>query len=92
MSSEGPNAVNRALVMQNVIKAALVALVIALAAPVAAQDFEVGFGNVETQFVLGNKYGEGRGVTLDHAKAVRWSRMAADQGHAETQIKLGDLP
>jgi len=34
-------------------------------------------------------YGTGQGIPMDHAEAVRWYRLAADQGHAEAQRYLG---
>ena len=34
-------------------------------------------------------YGKGRGVEQDHAEAVHWFRMAADQGDAQAQLNLG---
>ena len=34
-------------------------------------------------------YESGRGVREDHAEAVRWYRLAADQGHANAQYVLG---
>ena len=38
---------------------------------------------------LGAMYAVGTGVTQDHAEAVRWYRLAADQGHANGQYNLG---
>ncbi len=60
--------------MRNVIKAAIVALVFAFAAPVAAQDFEAGH----------EAYWRG-----DYAAALREFRPLAEQGHAEAQFNLG---
>ena len=34
-------------------------------------------------------YANGRGVPQDDAEAVRWSRLAADQGYAAAQYNLG---
>ena len=34
-------------------------------------------------------YRDGRGVAQDDAEAVRWTRLAADQGDAESQYNLG---
>ena len=34
-------------------------------------------------------YGEGLGVPQDYAEAVRWYRMAAEQGHTGAQSNLG---
>ena len=60
--------------MRNVIKAAFIALVLALTAPVAAQDFDAGWKAYE------------RG---DYAAALREFRPLAEQGHAEAQAMLG---
>ena len=46
-------------------------------------------GEAAAQFNLGVMYGEGQGVTRDHAEAVRWYRKAADQGDADAQFNLG---
>ncbi len=42
-------------------------------------------GDVNAQFNLGVRYGDGRGVSQDDAEEVRWYRLAADQGHAGAQ-------
>ena len=34
-------------------------------------------------------YANGEGVPEDHAEAVRWFRLAAEQGDAEAQYNLG---
>ena len=34
-------------------------------------------------------YARGRGVPKDHAEALKWFRMAAEQGHAKAQFNLG---
>jgi TPR repeat protein len=34
-------------------------------------------------------YGDGEGVRQDHTKAMKWYRLAADQGHAGAQYNLG---
>ena len=39
-------------------------------------------GIAEAQYNLGIMYDNGYGVTQDHAEAVRWYRMAAEQGNA----------
>ena len=62
--------------MRNVIKAAVVALALALAAPVAAQDFEAGH----------EAYWRG-----DYAAALREWRPLAEQGHARAQNNLGRM-
>ncbi len=43
----------------------------------------------EAQYNLGVMYASGEGVPQDDAEAVRWYRMAAEQGHAEAQNNLG---
>jgi len=48
-------------------------------------------GSAEAQFNLGNKYDDGQGVPQDFAEAVKWYRMAADQGYAGAQVMLGFL-
>ena len=60
--------------MRNVIKAAVVALVLALAAPVIAQDYEAGVA----------AYNRG-----DYAAALGEFRALAEQGHATAQTNLG---
>ena len=42
-------------------------------------------GDAEAQFNLALCYDEGKGVAIDQAEAVRWSRRAADQGDASAQ-------
>ena len=98
--------------MRNVIKAALIAVALALAAPVAAQDFDTGLeayergdyaaaqrewlplaeqGNAEAQTYLGVMHRDGQGVAQDYAEALRWYRMAADQGHAAAQYNAYEI-
>jgi TPR repeat protein len=36
-------------------------------------------------------YYEGEGVTQNHAEAVKWYRLAAEQGHFGAQFTLGDV-
>jgi hypothetical protein len=76
--------------------AVLVAL--ALCAPVQAQTPLIdGWralaeeGVAEAQFQLGSRYSIGAGVPEDDAEAVRWLRLAADQGHADAQNILGTM-
>ena len=38
---------------------------------------------------MGNAYNNGEGVAKDQQEAVRWFRMAAEQGDAEAQYNLG---
>ena len=44
---------------------------------------------VKAQHNLGVMYANGKGVPLDYAEALKWYRMAADQGHAKAQNNLG---
>ena len=43
------------------------------------------------QFNLGMMYKRGMGVAQDHTEAVRWYRLAADQGDADGQVSLGEM-
>ena len=36
-------------------------------------------------------YDNGLGVPEDHGEAVKWFRLAANQGHADAQNKLGEM-
>jgi len=45
--------------------------------------------DAEAQFNLGRMYDNGEGVPEDDKQAVKWYRLAAEQGHAEAQINLG---
>ena len=46
-------------------------------------------GNVEALFKLGDCYEKGLGVEKDLKEAVKWYRMAAEQGYARAQSVLG---
>ena len=47
-------------------------------------------GSPGAQFLLGSLYDTGQqGVSEDDAEAVRWYRLAAEQGLAEAQVNLG---
>ena len=46
-------------------------------------------GDAKAQFLLGDMYVSGKGVTKDEVEAVRWLRKAAEQGDAEAQANLG---
>ena len=48
-------------------------------------------GDAESQVNLGVMYDTGRGVPQDDAEAVRWYRLAADQGDADAQFNFGFL-
>jgi len=42
-------------------------------------------GNASAQYNLGIIYNKGEGVPQDSAEAVKWYRLAADQGYASAQ-------
>ncbi len=46
-------------------------------------------GDVEAQFAVGMAHMTGKGLAKDDAKAVRWFRLAAKQGHLHAQFFLG---
>ena len=46
-------------------------------------------GLAAAQFNLGVAYANGRGVPQDDVQAVKWYRLAADQGNASAQYNLG---
>jgi uncharacterized protein len=45
-------------------------------------------GDVGSQYGLGMMYGNGFGVAMDDALALKWYGLAADQGHAGAQCNL----
>lgn len=48
-------------------------------------------GDAEAQFGVGYLNDEGLGVPKDGVEAIRWYRLAADQGHPTSQFNLGTL-
>ena len=48
-------------------------------------------GNVNAQYNLGMMYRYGEGVPQDYAEAMKWLRLAADQGVAEAQHRIGQM-
>jgi len=48
-------------------------------------------GDAEAQFRLAAAYDFGSGVPIEHAEAVRWYTLSAEQGFAEAQNSLGSL-
>ena len=46
-------------------------------------------GDVLAQFGLGEMYAKGYGVPENDREAVKWFRLAAEQGHADAQFRLG---
>jgi TPR repeat protein len=45
-------------------------------------------GDVESQYGLGMMYGNGFGVPMDDALAIKWYGMAAEKGHSGAQCNL----
>ena len=43
------------------------------------------------QYGLGVRYAKGQGIKQDHKEAVRWYRIAAEQGYAAAEYNLGDM-
>ena len=48
-------------------------------------------GNAQAQFNLGMMYENGQGVRQDDAEAVKWYRLAAEQGFAPAQVLLDTI-
>ena len=46
-------------------------------------------GDPAAQFLLGEMYGHGKGVPQDYSVAMKWYRLAANQGLADAQYTLG---
>ena len=46
-------------------------------------------GDADAQFLLGVMYDTGQGVPQDYQEAVKWFRLAAEQGVASAQYRLG---
>ena len=44
--------------------------------------------SISAQLLLGINYSTGQGVPQDYAEAMRWYRLAADQGHPGGQFLL----
>ena len=75
---------------------AVAILIAAFSAPIYAQvtgaDVLRGLaerGDVEAKYYLGHMYEYGDGFPQDDAEAVRWYRLAANQGIADAQLKFG---
>ncbi|WP_400146315.1 tetratricopeptide repeat protein [Candidatus Methanarcanum hacksteinii] len=45
----------------------------------------------QAQYNLGRIYESGYGVKTSHEEAVKWYRLAANQGHACAQYRLGTM-
>ena len=48
-------------------------------------------GDIDSQYVLGSIYSDGKGVLQDYEEAVKWYTKAAEQGHEMAQLKLGNV-
>ncbi|WP_417454697.1 tetratricopeptide repeat protein [Kiloniella sp.] len=48
-------------------------------------------GNDEAQYILGQIYEQGLGVPKDPDMALKWYRLAADQGHRQSLVKLSEI-
>ena len=57
--------------------------------PQAGEDVALEQGHIAAQKYLGILYAEGRVGRRDAAEAVRWIRVAAEQGHPDAQNCIG---
>ena len=48
-------------------------------------------GDADAQYYLGAMYENGRGVRQNYAEAAKWYRRAAEQSHAEAEMRLNNL-
>lgn len=48
-------------------------------------------GNDEAQYILGQIYEQGLGVPKDPDISLKWYRLAADQGHRQSLVKLSEI-
>ena len=67
-------------------------LVLSFGVPVAAGPFEdagAALAGADYATTLRTMYEKGRGVAQDDVEAAKWYRLAANQGHAQTQFNLG---
>ncbi|MBF0400410.1 MAG: SEL1-like repeat protein [Magnetococcales bacterium] len=64
---------------------------VGMAADLAAVTAKAEAGERESQWILGLRYLEGRGVEQDKAKAEFWLRKAAEQGSPRAQYRLGRM-
>lgn len=90
--------------------AALFAVAMIVAGPLAAQNLQAGLdaynrgdwstalnellplaeqGQVKAELYVGNLFGDGHGVELNHATAVKWFKKAAEQGDPEAEYDVG---
>lgn len=62
-----------------------------LARRIEALRFAAEDGHVESMFLLGTAYAQGKGVPRDDALAARWFHQAARKGHARARTSLAYL-
>ncbi len=48
-------------------------------------------GNARAQWVLGQLYSNGWGISQDYKQAAKWFRLSAEQGYARSQFWMGDF-
>ena len=48
-------------------------------------------GDAHAQFMLGEMYANGQGLSRDYKKAEEWLRKSAEQGFADSQLRLGEM-
>jgi TPR repeat protein len=81
--------------MKTIFKALFLLVSLILTVPVFAQsDFEAAkaraeAGDVQSQYELGVMYRNGEGVAQNDQEAVKWYRLAAEQGNVLSQNLLG---
>lgn len=78
------------------LRASCAALLLALAMPAAAQTIDeiqmrANAGDRQSQFLLGEAYRTGQGLTPDRDQAINWFRRAAAQGDTRASDALGLL-
>ena len=84
--------------MKPLVAATVILVSLAAGAPVQAQTPELDElralaeqGDAGAQVLLGMMYDTGAGVPEDDTEAVRWYRLAADQGHASAGQPRGQV-
>ena len=50
---------------------------------------EAGVADADSQFFLGLRYADGKGVPKNYAESIKWIRLAAEAGHTDAQLNLG---
>ena len=53
------------------------------------REAKVGIGDAVAQYNLGLSYYKGVGIPRDYKEAVKWFRLAAEQGNGDAQVNLG---